>query len=158
MPKHKPRSLTRGCHFWIPWPCQSAPQALTSEWWSWPFSEVKKHSQYFRAHFQSCYLNPRQRWPVCIPHIALGAAFTDETKVWLKHACICLFPAGMLAWKCLGESIKKATYYHVRENRMASRLPDHHSRKAKGELWWPGGLGRIPIFAVCPCQLGQVHS
>lgn len=34
-----------------------------SEWWSWPFSEIKKHSQYFRARFQSRSLNPQKGRP-----------------------------------------------------------------------------------------------
>lgn len=70
-----------------------------------------------------------QKWLLTAPHI--GTAFTNDGKrrVWLKNACTCLSPSGLLAWKCLGKSIQEMTYYQASKGKMASRLTDHHLGK-----------------------------
>lgn len=167
MPKHILRNLTLGSRFWTTWPWQSALQTLTSEWWSWPFLEVKKQSQYFRACFQSCFWNPQQTQEVCVGqggscgHLTSPLALHLQMRTKGKSGWIILVPAyphpGCWTEGALGSQYKK---WHIAKLARLKRHQDSQIMlgKAERELWWPGGLGHISVFSLYPCQLGQMHS
>lgn len=123
------------------------------ERWLWPFLEVRKHSQYFRACFQFCSLCPQQGRPRRCVLAKVAPVHTPQCPShgiyrWGKRESLAetwLYwpgsPSGMWAWKCLEESIQEVTYYQASESKMALRLTDHYSSKQRESCGGQVGSG-----------------